>query len=113
MSERLPKLLHQRALIQSHLAWLDQEIAREGNIPSLPGQSQLPPPNLPATPRSVAAAGAEDADKILSQFQKAPTTVSTDTRRGCLLYFCIAMTLLALGAVLAYWLYARHLGRWW
>ncbi len=34
MSDRLAELRRQRALVEEHLAWLDREIAREGNDPS-------------------------------------------------------------------------------
>lgn len=61
----------------------------------------------------LASADQAEADKIISQFQRDPNVLKTDARRGCLTAFGLAFGLLALVAFIAYWLYARHLGRWW
>jgi len=122
MSKRLPELLRQRALLQEHLAWLEREIAAEqgtaptetpstssrNNNPSAPQSSQVTPPTPPPLPELPA-----DVEKIVAQYRQDPGSLTQDTRRGCLMIFWIALgsTLLISGIV--YWLYARHLGRWW
>lgn len=123
MSERLTELLRQRTLIQDHLAWLDREIAAEQGQPTPPRDAANPsipstlakiamPATATATKRLSAIDEAE-AEKIIGQFQRDPNTLKTDARRGILTAFGIAFGLLTLVAFIAYWLYARHLGRWW
>ena len=112
MSDRLQKLLRQRALINEHLAWLDREIAGSEGVPPLPPPADRPLQTVvPATaPTSNAT---KEAERILGQFQKNAQVVRTDARRGCLLIFSIAMGLLALAVIVGYYFYGRHLGRWW
>lgn len=137
MSDRLPELLRQRALVQEHLAWLDREIAAASGAPLTPPPSALSDPSkltlrqtpapasapLPAAPSYVAAqaaaitqhaaasraaaaastaASAESplvtatAESILDEYRVPPDTLKTDVRKGCFLYFFVA-----LGAVAA------------
>ena len=120
MPDRLQELLRQRALIQEHLAWIEREIdSARGGVPPLPRNSS---PEIPAKLSSAIPSQANlaapadsnlDVENIISRFRKDPGALKTDTRRGCLVFFGIAMALLCLGAIFAYWLYARHLGRWW
>jgi len=114
MPDRLPELQRQRALLQDHLAWLDREIAAaQGKlVPMPPAASQPAPAKAPAAPLHSATSEAA-AEIIISQYQKDPGSVKTDTKRGCLTIFGYAMGVLALTAFISYWLYARHLGRWW
>ena len=124
MTERLTELLRQRALIQEHLAWLDHEIATEQGLSASPHASPGPsmPPPIPAkidTPintsptKPLNAKDEAEAENIIGQFRADPNALKTDTRRGCLTAFALALGLLALLTFIAYWLYARHLGRWW
>lgn len=59
--ERLAELLHQRALLSQHVAWLDAEIARASGassslgIPPAPAPAPLPSPPPPAIPAASAA----------------------------------------------------------
>lgn len=110
MSDRLQKLLRQRALLQEHLAWLDREIAEAEGVPPLPADRPLP-----STARATVATdvSAREAEEILGRFQQDASGVQTDTRRGCLIIFSIAMGLLMLAAIVGYYFYGRHLGRWW
>jgi hypothetical protein len=119
MSDRLQELLRQRALLQEHLDWLNREIASATGEPSLPMESvqeriqpsgTMTPPPLPARHRDTAT---QEAERIMGQLKKDASVVKTDARRGCLTIFSVAMGLLGLGAIIAYCLYARHLGRWW
>ncbi len=115
MPDRLEELLRQRALIQEHLAWLEQEItaAKQGsNAPPLPAQAKPLPQSIPTASPSTSQTTTE-AEIILGQFQREASLVQTDTRRGCLIFFFIAMALLTLGLAIGYYFYCRHLGRWW
>ena len=112
MTDRLQKLLRQKALIQEHLAWLDREIAEHQEVPPLPASIGLPTPVIAGAPPSTTTSS-DEAEKILGQFQKNTGDLQTDTRRGCLLFFSIAMGLFALSVIVAYYFYTRHLGRVW
>jgi len=112
MTDRLQKLQRQRALILEHLAWLDREIAEDQGVPPLPASVGLPTPVIAAAPTSNTASS-DEAEKILGQFQKNAGDLQTDTRRGCLLIFSIAMGLFALSVIVVYYFYTRHLGRAW
>ena len=115
MSDRLTELQRQRALIQEHLAWLDHEIAAAQGKPLPPPIAARPPTPANGAQSTVKlpATSGPDVEKIISQYQKDPNALTTDTKRGCLLAFGLAMGVIALAAFVAYWLYARHLGRWW
>ena len=112
MTDRLQKVLRQRALIQEHLDWLNREIAENQEIPPLPSSAALPAQVVAATSPLIIKPS-DDAEKILGQFQKNTGDLQADTRRGCLFIFSIAMGLLFLAVVVAYYFYARHLGRAW
>ncbi len=105
MTDRLQKLLRQRALIQEHLTWLDQEIDTANGIPPLPVSAATPPPPTANT--------ANEAEKILGQYNRDTHVVKTDARRGCLITFFIGFGLFILASAIGYYLYGRHLGRWW
>ena len=114
MSDRLTELQRQRALIQEHLAWLDHEIAAAQGRPLPPSTAtQAAPANGGLSTAKLPAASGPDVEKIITQYQKDPNALTTDTKRGCLMAFGIAMGVMALAAFVAYWLYASHLGRWW
>jgi hypothetical protein len=118
MSERLPELLRQRALIQEHLAWLDREIAAAQGLPTPPRPVATSPLTAPApttihAPLGISSKIDDEAATIIGQYQKDPNVLKTDTKRGCLVAFGIGFGLFAVIAFIAYWLYARHLGRWW
>ncbi len=126
MSDRLDALLRQRALLQEHLAWLDSEIAAtrppgtlvapagsvgDARTPTLPAPAParpvaLPPLAAPATSTSDVSptAVAAQADEILESYRTPPTSVKSDVRKGCLLYFVGAFLLLGLGVTALYFL---------
>jgi hypothetical protein len=112
MTDRLQKLLRQRMLIQEHLDWLNREIAENSEIPPLPAGATTPGQIIATTPSPTINAS-DEAEKILSKFQKNTGDLQTDTRRGCLFIFSIAMGLLFLAVAVAYYFYARHIGRAW
>lgn len=122
MSDRLDALLRQRALLQEHLAWLDSEIAaaRPGlaaapvaapapvvSLPLRPAPLAPAPVLAPAAPESAPVAPsvlAAQADEILESYRTPPTSLKSDVRKGCLLYFVAALALVALGVTALYFL---------
>lgn len=106
MTERLQKLLRQKALIQEHLVWIDREITDEsGTVPPLPN-------TIKPAPSATASDTASAAEKILGQYNKDTNVVKTDARRGCLIMFFIGFAVFILAIAIGYSMYARHLGRW-
>jgi hypothetical protein len=107
MSDRRADLLRQRELLREHLAWLEREIAAE------PGSAA---PAAGAEPRSAEAARPvprapdldpprPDVEAILAQYQ--PTVpVAAQTKAGCILYFVVALAVLAV-LVTAFYFYLR------
>jgi hypothetical protein len=103
MPDRLAELRRQRALVQEHLAWLDREIAAAA--PPAPPAAPMPPapasgaaPAAPPPP----AAGAADVDEIVAHYRSAPGAVREDVRKGCLLYFALALAVFAAGVAILY-----------
>jgi len=121
MSDRLAELRRQRALLSEHVAWLDREIAAEsaktgGTRPASAAPSSETKPPASATissisaliaPNPTAASAPADADAILNEYRVAPDTLKTDVRKGCLLYFTLALVLLG-AAVALLWLAFRY-----
>jgi hypothetical protein len=106
MSDRLQELLHQKALLAEHAAWLEREIAIErdltGVIPAAAAPaSPAPPPALPAPSADT------EAETLLNQYRTNPQSIRRDVTRGCILYFLGALVLMGLG-VLAIYLVYRH-----
>ncbi len=96
MSDRLKELQRQRALAQEQLAFLDREIARETG-----GTTQVPP-SIP-----VSQPVAPSVEDIIAQFQRQDRPVHSEVKRGCFLYFFVALGLLGLALVAFYYL-RRH-----
>lgn len=113
MPDRLAELRRQRALVQEHLAWLEREIAATESaggkiaaevrpaIPAspLPRPSASPAPITPPSPPSDAS-----IDKLLEQYRSAPGSVKQDVRKGCLLYFALALAVFAASVAVLYFL---------
>ena len=99
MSDRLNELQRQRALAQEQLAWLDREIAREsgGPAPASVTPTVAAPGVVVAPNRSVGQPTAPSAEEILAQYQSRGRPMHEEARRGCIIYFIAAMTMLVLG----------------
>lgn len=128
MPDRLSELLQQRRLIQDHLAWLDREIAAAtktetalGAVSALSLHKPLPAPTAPLPgsacvvfPPEAPAASSQpsptgvDPEALLAEYQQDPQNLQVDVKRGCFLYFGIAMGLLLLVVALIYMNYLRH-----
>ena len=93
MSDRLNELRRQRGLQQEHLDWLDREIAAlAGIVPPVMG---TPPPPVTAG----APADDSQAEAILEEYRKPALSIQKQTKYGCILYFIVALGLLALCVV--------------
>jgi hypothetical protein len=131
MSDRLAELRRQRALVQQHVEWLDREIAAEAArlspaeagaklaavvaaaTPAVATPAGAPPlakpvapttrsrPSTPSTDAPEATATPE-AERILDEFRVEPTSLHSDVRKGCLLYFAAALALFAAVVALLY-----------
>ena len=101
MSDRLPELRRQRALVADQLAWLDREIAAAGGETPAAPAAPLPP----ADPRIGTELPA--AEKILAEFRREAELSPTKMRRGCIWSFVAAMALFILGVGAIYWLRYR------
>lgn len=114
MPDRLTELQRQRHLLQEHVAWLDREIAAES---AKPGATPAP---LPASVQSIPSESAvlaiaaqrattqlesvlpADAEKILEQYASTPRSIQSDVKRGCFIYFFLAMAFVAAGVIALY-----------
>ncbi|MEI6106166.1 MAG: hypothetical protein WCR49_04040 [Opitutae bacterium] len=107
MSDRLKDLQRQRALAQEQLDWLDREIAREAGQGAPLAAKPIPVPRAPepaAPPTAASAQAAADAEAILAQYKSDPGSLQKNIKRGCYLYFFVALGLLALGVLALYFL---------
>ncbi len=130
MSDRLAELRRQRALLEEHLAWLDREIATEAK--QVPAARTVPPepvrrglaaatttdanvaptlnvvaPTLAATTVPThPAVPAPSPDVLFDQYRVAPDALKSDVRKGCFLYFTLALLFVGLG-VAVLWMALR------
>ncbi len=94
MSDRLDELRRQRALQREHLEWLEREIAAlEGAAQPRPAEPMLPPRLEAQDP---------DAEAILEEYRRPAASIERRTKAGCVIYFAIAMGILALLVTLLY-----------
>lgn len=103
MSDRLRELQRQRALAQEQVAWLDREIAKEAQA-----SAGSQPPAAPVAPGLIVAVPTEAiADEILAQHRQSAQNATKDVKRGCYLYFALAMGAVMLFAAGVYFIYSR------
>jgi hypothetical protein len=97
VSDSLDELRRQRELQRERLEWLEREIAAQEGM--LEDAAAGEPPEL----RS-----AEDrsADQILDEFRQHPALIHKRTKLGCIVYFALAMVILA-ALVAGIYLHAR------
>jgi hypothetical protein len=110
VSDRSDELRRQRDVLRGHLAWLEREIAEEAaRHPE--GALPEPPPRLVQPHSSVTASDADrDAEAILAEFRRSAPAVESQTKRGCILYFALAIVILAAlgGAFVFFYAKARR-----
>lgn len=118
VSDRLSELQRQRALAQEQLAWLDREIAKErgqaATVPAVPAPvvpAAVPAAIPAATPDNrvaLDAATAREADQIIAEYQKGPSTAGSDTRKGCWLWFLAALALFGIAVTAIFLVYGAR-----
>jgi hypothetical protein len=124
MPDRLTELQHQRALLQEHLAWIEGEIAAEaarrgwgpaGQSAGAPEARPTPAPvqwsvqgDGPVPVAETRIDDDSDAESILEQYREESQDTPQNVRKGCILYFALALVLL--GAAMAA-LYFYTIGR--
>ena len=110
MSDRLKDLLHQRALVQEQLVWLDREIAAARATAPVSGVIPIAIDPLPITGAALPAARSPSeqaavdatAEEILAQYKNEGPALESNVKRGCFLYFFIALALLGLAVFALY-----------
>jgi hypothetical protein len=110
MSDRLTELQRQRALAQEQVAWFDREIARETGATTKQSGPVIPSITPPLTVGGVPSpcdTPIPDADDLLKQYQSSGTSIHSEVKRGCLIYFFAAFALLALGIATFAFLWRR------
>jgi hypothetical protein len=92
VSDRSDQLRRQRDLLREHLAWLEREIAAQET-----NQGGGEPPRIAPAHFNVSASDADrDAEAILAEFRRSAPAIESQTKRGCILYFAMALGLLGL-----------------
>ncbi len=99
MADRLQELLHQRHLLEGHLAWLDRQIAeahaaRGSQVSPPPSSGPLSPPSATSLASNVDAVAEPEA--LLDSYEQDPRDLAANTKRGCLIYFAAMMLLLGI-----------------
>ncbi|MBP6506943.1 MAG: hypothetical protein KA257_05205 [Opitutaceae bacterium] len=92
MSDRLAELLRQRALLQQQADWLDREIA----ACTAAGQPSAPAPSPVVSTAAVPVPAATPSPELefASAYTPDPVGTQRQVKRGCFIYFCIALVLL-------------------
>ena len=110
MSDRSDELRRQRDLLREHLAWIEREIAAESQRSETAPILEAPKEEAPVfeRPLDVPPPPVDDreAEEILSEYRAQGASLAKQTRRGCLLYFVLAMGLL-IAALFAFYLVTR------
>ena len=101
MSERSEELRRQRDALLEQLARIERELGAE-EARRLPPSGIEPPPQG----RHPEPADDRDAEAILAEYREPTGSIASNTKLGCVLYFILAMGLLAL-AVAAFYLFSR------
>jgi len=83
-ADRLHELRRQRALVQQHLEWLDQEIRQAHADSAIPLGVPIPAPNSPSPAATLTK---------LPEYEPNPQGAGLEAKRGCLLMTVIAFTL--------------------
>jgi hypothetical protein len=112
VSDRLEAFQRQRALLREHIAWLDREIAAlEGTAPPF---APTAPPYAPAAPPPLAAANPlveTEAEAILAEYRQPSVSIQKRAKLGCLIYFLIALAVMAAAVAVLFVMVKRAHGR--
>jgi len=109
VSGRSDELRRQRDLLREHLAWLEREIAAQDAGPSAGQPPRLAPLRLDQPHFNVTASDADrDAEAILAEFRRSAPAIESQAKRGCILYFVVAVGLLLAAALGFAYFYVRN-----
>jgi len=116
--DRLSQLLKQKQLIQDHLAWIEQEIAKQkdpadalpAGRPSEPSNrlAALQPKERLPSPEAANSPGPSNPHPVVELYDTLgpdKKSAAQETKRGCLLLFALAMGSMAAALGLVYYLY--------
>ena len=107
VSDRLDELRRQRALVQQHLDWLDEEIAAE----SLADPTRVPVLERPratlAPPANATAGTPPDPDALLAKYRTEAQASPAKVKLGCWVAFLAAFATFWGAIAVWYWLRAR------
>jgi hypothetical protein len=104
VSDRSDELRRQREIVRQHLAWLDRELTAQEGIPAAEPEPVLLPPQR----FSVEASDADrDAESILAEFRRPAPAIEAQAKKGCILYFSIAVVLMLAAAMITLYMYSR------
>jgi hypothetical protein len=108
VSERSEELRRQRDLLREHLAWIEREISAEAARPAPDIERADAPPVLASAPfQALPVASDSDAERILAEFRRTSPAIQSQTKRGCILYFAIAVALILGVAFAFFFFYSR------
>jgi hypothetical protein len=108
MSPRLQSLIRQREAIRSHLRWLDEEIAGEGNRPAAHAAGVQPAEtdHERGAPSEASGSGPDvEATSLPDAPEPDARSLHSEVQRGCLLY---AAVIASAFAVLLAWIYVAY-----
>jgi hypothetical protein len=103
VSDRSDELRRQREIVRQHLAWLDRELAAQEGFP----QAEPAPSVLPQHFSVTASDADRDAESILAEFRRPTPTIEAQAKKGCILYFAIAVVLMVTGALAILYFYSK------
>ena len=108
-SDRLKELQRQRALAQEQVAWFDREIAKEQGLAAAARPAETPRPVAPGggLPPPRESTSPLDADKLIQRYQNSGTSIKSEVKRGCFLYFFGAFALLIVAVSVFYLLWRK------
>ncbi len=103
MSDRSDELRRQREIVRQHLAWLDRELAAQEAVPATEPEPSVSPQHF-----SVEASDTDrDAESILAEFRRPAPAIEAQAKKGCILYFSIAVVLMLTAATVILYIYSR------
>lgn len=108
-SDRLKELQRQRALAQEQVAWFDREIAKEQSLaaPAQRVEKPISPASGGGVPSPHESTSPLDAEKLIERYQSGGTSIKSEVKRGCFLYFFAAFALLIVTVIIFYLLWRK------
>ena len=112
--DRLKELQQQRALVEQQLAWLDREIAaargHDGPDTTRPAIAPRMTTTAARSPELISRGSTTTdlaAEEIMAQYQQEARSLQSSVKRGCYLYFFLALGIAGLGVFALYYFKTR------